>query len=228
MVGWLDFPKSDGIATWDEECDENVAFPLHNPLGKSRGGGNLNADSFKTKKIPQLIAMKKTIIAVALVAGLSSFAGNAKAASTYNWSFTNQYIIGSGWGLTSLGTITGTVDQGGAFTPVSATYSSGNNTGSFDFLNNVRFQANSLFALNDGTLSGGVKYLYNDNRSFQLNYSSMMGGIVSAVDTGAASYVANYSSRANIVAEVVPEPSTYALFGLGALALVVAYRRKIA
>ena len=26
----------------------------------------------------------------------------------------------------------------------------------------------------------------------------------------------------------VPEPSTYALFGLGALALVVAYRRKVA
>jgi hypothetical protein len=26
----------------------------------------------------------------------------------------------------------------------------------------------------------------------------------------------------------VPEPSTYALFGLGALALVIAYRRKVA
>ena len=26
----------------------------------------------------------------------------------------------------------------------------------------------------------------------------------------------------------VPEPSTYALFGLGALALIVAYRRKVA
>ena len=29
-------------------------------------------------------------------------------------------------------------------------------------------------------------------------------------------------------AQVVPEPSTYALFGLGALALVIAYRRKVA
>jgi hypothetical protein len=29
-------------------------------------------------------------------------------------------------------------------------------------------------------------------------------------------------------ADAVPEPSTYALFGLGALALVVAYRRKVA
>jgi hypothetical protein len=32
----------------------------------------------------------------------------------------------------------------------------------------------------------------------------------------------------SVSATVVPEPSTYALFGLGALALVVAYRRKVA
>jgi hypothetical protein len=30
------------------------------------------------------------------------------------------------------------------------------------------------------------------------------------------------------VASVVPEPSTYALFGIGALALIIAYRRKVA
>jgi hypothetical protein len=32
----------------------------------------------------------------------------------------------------------------------------------------------------------------------------------------------------NVSVTAVPEPSTYALFGLGALALVVAYRRKVA
>lgn len=35
-------------------------------------------------------------------------------------------------------------------------------------------------------------------------------------------------SVAKITANAVPEPSTYALFGLGALALVIAYRRKVA
>ena len=32
----------------------------------------------------------------------------------------------------------------------------------------------------------------------------------------------------NIQVTAIPEPSTYALFGLGALALVIAYRRKVA
>ena len=38
----------------------------------------------------------------------------------------------------------------------------------------------------------------------------------------------NNYSRNGFIASAVPEPSTYALFGLGALALVVAYRRKVA
>jgi hypothetical protein len=37
---------------------------------------------------------------------------------------------------------------------------------------------------------------------------------------------ANYASIDNVVVVAVPEPSTYALMGLGALALVVAYRRN--
>ena len=37
-----------------------------------------------------------------------------------------------------------------------------------------------------------------------------------------------YSPNATFSTTAVPEPSTYALFGFGALALVVAYRRKVA
>lgn len=37
---------------------------------------------------------------------------------------------------------------------------------------------------------------------------------------------ANRASIDNVVVKAIPEPSTYALMGLGALALVVAYRRK--
>ena len=39
-------------------------------------------------------------------------------------------------------------------------------------------------------------------------------------------YAGNGATAATVTS--VPEPSTYALFGLGALALVVAYRRKVA
>jgi len=39
---------------------------------------------------------------------------------------------------------------------------------------------------------------------------------------------ANSASIDNVSVTSVPEPSTYVLFGLGALALIVAYRRKVA
>ena len=80
--------------------------------------------------------------------------------------------------------------------------------------------------------------------SFQ-SYSSenMMGGVTPPnfryndsvydyrVDGG--SYTQNDSIYATVgipgqSTAAVPEPSTYALFGLGALALIVAYRRKVA
>jgi len=53
--------------------------------------------------------------------------------------------------------------------------------------------------------------------------------------TGAVDDVTIYNRALNSLevsqlhsAQVIPEPSTYALFGLGALALVIAYRRKVA
>jgi len=176
--------------------------------------------------------MKKTLLALALAAGLTSFAGSAKAGLTYNWSFNNEYTYGSGWGQASSGTITGTVGQGGAFTPISATYSSGDNTGSFDFLNNVSYQDNSLLASNDGTLTGGTQYLFNDNSAFQLNYYSMMGGFRSFVDKGVESFAVSYSP-AIIVAQAdtaaVPEPSQVAaslLLVAGIAGFVIVRRRK--
>jgi hypothetical protein len=39
---------------------------------------------------------------------------------------------------------------------------------------------------------------------------------------------ANENTALGFNVNAIPEPSTYALFGLGALALVVAYRRKVA
>ena len=53
------------------------------------------------------------------------------------------------------------------------------------------------------------------------------------LDSSKRSSYEPYSVRDNLgfrvaSVDVIPEPSTYALFGLGALALVIAYRRKAA
>jgi opacity protein-like surface antigen len=61
------------------DCDESFVFLLHIPLARFSGGGNLNANSVKIEKIPQLIPMKKTLLALTLAVGLTSFAGSAKA-----------------------------------------------------------------------------------------------------------------------------------------------------
>jgi autotransporter-associated beta strand protein len=53
--------------------------------------------------------------------------------------------------------------------------------------------------------------------------TSLTGGSFSIAQNG-QNVVLNYNAAPP--AEAIPEPSTYALFGLGALALVIAYRRK--
>jgi hypothetical protein len=70
----------------------------------------------------------------------------------------------------------------------------------------------------DGSISiTGFHYTATINSINGGVFNSQTGGFLTAqIVTGSGSL------------SVVPEPSTYALFGLGALALVVAYRRKVA
>ena len=57
-----------------------------------------------------------------------------------------------------------------------------------------------------------------------------------ALAAGLTSFTGNAHARLDdpffegrdVSSSSIPEPSTYALFGIGALALVVAYRRKVA
>jgi hypothetical protein len=76
---------------------------------------------------------------------------------------------------------------------------------------------NNPFALTDpdNFLSQGFYVLNQQNASFELNLNNIRGGAEDGI-----------FQIANL--QVVPEPSTYALFGLGALGLVIAYRRRAA
>ena len=170
-----------------------------------------------------MIPMKKTLLALALVAGLTSFAGNAKA--DFNYSFTPGYAFGTGWNILSpvTGTIFGSFNANGTsfnLTGISAsngTYSSLFNNISYNTLSNIGGKIDGQAQVSGATGGdilidfGGGPYGYQSIYQPTSDYNVYAGNGVSAAT------VSN-----------VPEPSTYALFGLGALALVIAYRRKAA
>jgi hypothetical protein len=209
-----------------------------------------------------MIPMKKTLLALALVAGLTSFAGNAKADlivqtlnlnlnkfSDLNFQISNNSIVqttpGNGFGIggynarnyqqgfyfsgfsnfVSTGqsyydgyfdtySITSSLLQLGSVVDGSTPFNSGYNyldgnpfTGTIYEGFKREIQGNTYYGYIQGTGTGGTEWTLNS-----ISFNSTAGASITVVDTTAA----------------VPEPSTYALFGLGALALVVAYRRKVA
>ena len=137
--------------------------------------------------------MKKTFLALALVAGLTSFAGNTKAQS-YN--FTTLNDPNGVKGTRILGISGSTI---------------------------VGYSTDSNYKISGFTYNGSAFTTLNDPNGVNGTYIT---GISGSTIVG-FSYDSNYNDKA-FVASAVPEPSTYALFGLGALALVVAYRRKVA
>ena len=194
--------------------------------------------------------MKKTILALALVAGLTSFAGNAKAGLTFNFNMIDDLDPSKSVNLNLI-----LNDAGTSATSASITGS----TGGIHFDANRNFVSDAYsnsFSLVSGKITSALfsSYIYNytsggsvenmHSLSFQ-SYSTenMMSGVTPPnfryndsvydyrVDGG--SYTQNDSIYATVgipgqSTAAVPEPSTYALFGLGALALIVAYRRKVA
>jgi hypothetical protein len=205
--------------------------------------------------------MKKILLALALAAGLTSFAGNAKADiivstlninmnkfSDLNFNISNNNIVQTspnngfevggynarnyqqGFYFTGTSTFvyTGPGDYDGYFddysisssllnlgstvdgsTPFNGwyTYKDGNPfTGTIYEGFKREIQGNTFYGYIQGTGTGGTDWTLNS-----ISFNSTPGASITVVDTTA-----------------VPEPSTYALFGLGALALVVAYRRKVA
>jgi hypothetical protein len=156
----------------------DTCFPNQNPINSIR---------LILKNNP----MKKTILALALVAGLISFGGTAKAQS-YNFTTFNypNGVIGT--------YITGISGS----TIVGYSYDSNYNASGFTY------NGSAFTTLND---PNGVHGTY-------------ITGISGSTIVG-YSYGSNYKTKA-FVASAVPEPSTYALFGIGAIGMLVVMRRK--
>jgi hypothetical protein len=201
----------------------------------------------KTNLLTQLIPMKKTLLALALVAGLTLFAENAKAAIvTRNLNEFNQGGPNMGFGFSNgiINTdeyqgIAGYQFNGGDYLTVLGFQESQNTVGNglgyslVDF--GTTIDGNSIFKTGRGdittlnpTISGYLPVFFarNGGRNYGwVNVSVTRQGV--SFGEAAVNTTLNEGITAGQTA-AVPEPSTYALFGLGALALVIAYRRKVA
>jgi hypothetical protein len=209
--------------------------------------------------------MKKTIIALALVAGLTSFAGNAKAEIVFENVSTNGVSVVTGdaandnvyFRLSS--PQFNLFDQVSLFGPSGQTMTQDFNLYQFDNGNPVlRFPSNITLNAVEYNLGNFSEYRFTLPDSFDdLSFSgvsnvedwNVANSFILALRNNTASgpgifmntsAYQNYNENITAVMDSggvdlalrvtnsVPEPSTYALFGLGALALVVAYRRKVA
>jgi hypothetical protein len=103
---------------------------------------------------------------------------------------------------------------------------------SFTYVGNAADGTSALFGTapginGDGNADGTL------SRSFELSagdYSIFVGGAeyFGSSNTAAGVIGNNFAFNTTLSVAVIPEPSTYALFGLGALLITFAYRRRVA
>ena len=195
--------------------------------------------------------MKKNMLALAVVAGLTLFAGNAKTSQiTYNLN-----VLGADFSFAA--TLQASNNGDGSFTAVSGSGQFGNSGLFANDLITLTPNSNAPSVINIIT-PGEMDWFY-DNQLYPdttlLNYNGLS---FSFSDSGTNWYLCPYlsSTGPNIyltsvltqngmllsgssalsygeisiitLTEPVPEPSIYALLGMGALALINAYRRKVA
>jgi len=177
--------------------------------------------------------MKKTFLALVLAAGLTSIVENAKA-DDFLFSLNNP-----NYGTSFSGRIFGLLNNAtSAATSVQLFEVNGiqynlpiDNVGqsSFTVLNGALTAASFNGAASNPPQDLNVFLLLNtvQDAGYYWNEASVNGDRFTPFSNLAANYQlgGNFSG---VTYTAVPEPSTYALFGLGALALVVAYRRKVA
>jgi len=187
------------------------------------------------KKSKKTNTMKKTILALALAAGLTSFAGNAKAQLlTINVSNPSAVTFTStgNFASTSMAySATQNLDFGNFFkSPLSFNVSGTGNLygdgGSSAFLSTLNGLGLDLYLKSPTSYSGTFSTssaAFTGTETF--NLSGQLSYLPTAGTTGAI-----YGSSGPIgtyqVVSAVPEPSTYALFGLGAIGLLMVLRRK--
>jgi hypothetical protein len=198
--------------------------------------------------------MKKTILTLALVAGLTSFAGNAEADIVYNVLNININSSAKGFAYNngviyvdasqtdgSFGSIYANPpyeDEG--FTVPAQIYGNGptyNTSGKIsasalnpgdvmDSQTSISGTLDSFSSVNPASLNTPFYYgirFRNDGTNFNYGWleaettDSSIRFIAAAVET---------SANVGITAGAVPEPSTYALFGLGAIGMLMVLRRK--
>jgi hypothetical protein len=195
--------------------------------------------------------MKKTILALAIVAGLASFAGNAKAAFIYDntasFSITGGVIPSSTMPLIGFGNIFDIVQYQGrsGFPPFDPPVNAsgrldGQNPGQGALSINANL-GDSIGYFTTGwnqqtrITSSGTNYF---GISFQNNGFTNYGWL-EATTTGYGTQTASpnftlvayaYDTTGASVTvgqtAAVPEPSTYALFGIGAIGMLMVLRRK--
>jgi hypothetical protein len=174
--------------------------------------------------------MKKTILALALVAGLTSFAGTAKASPPlggyqFTFSFTGTENANSNF---KLDTIQGILTLNAANTAAISLYITDDIGGNMSFNPNFNWAAatpfrNSFTVSNvNGTPTITDSTFVDSTYSLQLNREGM--GISTSYYDG-SHYVTTRNPTAPSYT-AVPEPSTYALFGIGAIGMLMVMRRK--
>jgi len=98
----------------------------------------------------------------------------------------------------------------------------------FQLGNNLSQYSTNL--LSTPQLGDFITITQSPDQSFDLNvpFAVFSGVSNTGIKTNTSGFLSGTTFSFTIAGNSVPEPSTYALFGIGALVLIVAYRRKVA
>ena len=175
--------------------------------------------------------MKNTILALAIAAGLTSFAGNVKA-DAYTPNINVDTTLGAAGSPSD-------PQYRGAAVITAPNASTFNNLQAYseikiNFLNTSAFsELVDIYLTDIDGNQGSNEYLVNADSTALIDltvnyYNTPLSTLYLGLNTRDISYGVPSGTTYKIGSSstVVPEPSTYALFGIGALALIVAYRRR--